>query len=83
MTSADVGDFVPIPRYDDYQARATLSLRQDEELSATFLASDDHLRRAIPSDDPLEVRSQNTDLSLEAAHPPLHAPACPTAPASW
>jgi hypothetical protein len=63
VASDDVGDFVPIPRYDDYQARATLALRQDEELSATFLASDDHLRRAIPSDDPLEVRSQNTDLS--------------------
>jgi hypothetical protein len=63
VTSADVGDFVPIPKYDDYQARATLALRQDEEVSATFLASDDHLRRAIPSDDPQEVRSQNTDTS--------------------
>ncbi len=52
---------MPIPRYDDYQARATWSLRQDEELALTFLASDDHLRRAIPSDDPTEVRSQNTD----------------------
>jgi len=61
VTSADVGDFVPIPRYDDYQARATLSLRQDEELALTFLASDDHLRRAIPSDDPSEVRAQNLD----------------------
>jgi len=61
VTSADVGDFVPIPRYDDYQARATLSLRQDEELALTFLASDDHLRRAIPSDDPSEVRAQNID----------------------
>jgi TonB family protein len=63
VTSADVGDFVPIPRYDDYQARAQLALRQDEEVSATFLASDDHLRRAIPSDDPQEIRSQNTDTS--------------------
>ena len=61
VTSQDVGDFVPIPKYDDYQARATLALRQDEELALTFLASDDHLRRAIPSDDPTEVRSQNTD----------------------
>ncbi|HSY41193.1 MAG TPA: TonB family protein [Polyangia bacterium] len=61
VTSADVGDFVPIPRYDDYQARATLSLRQDEEVALTFLASDDHLRRAIPSDDPSEVRAQNID----------------------
>jgi len=63
VTSEDVGDFVPIPRYDDYQARATLALRQDEELAVTFLASDDHLRRAIPSGDPLEVRSENTDTS--------------------
>jgi TonB family protein len=63
VTSEDVGDFVPIPRYDDYQARATLALRQDEELAVTFLASDDHLRRAIPSDDPSQVRSENTDTS--------------------
>ncbi len=61
VTSADVGDFVPIPRYDDYQARATLALRPDEELALTFLASDDHLKRAIPSDDPNEVRTQNID----------------------
>ncbi|HVZ89892.1 MAG TPA: TonB family protein [Polyangia bacterium] len=61
VTSQDVGDFVPIPRYDDYQARATLQLRQDEEIAFTFLASDDHLRRAIPSDDPTQVRSENTD----------------------
>src|SRR5665213_2036064 len=31
VTSEDVGDFVPIPRYDDYQARATLALRQGEQ----------------------------------------------------
>jgi TonB family protein len=61
-TSEDVGDFVPIPRYDDYQARATLALRPDEELAATFLASDDHLVRTIPSTDPTEKRTQNTDL---------------------
>ncbi|MFI5415319.1 MAG: hypothetical protein ACHQ16_06620, partial [Candidatus Lutacidiplasmatales archaeon] len=36
-------------------------LRPDEELALTFLASDDHLRRAIPSDDPSQVRSQNID----------------------
>jgi TonB family protein len=63
VTSQDVGDYVPIPRYDDYQARATLSLAQDEEVAFTFLASDDHLRRAIPSDDPSQIRSENTDTS--------------------
>jgi TonB family protein len=65
VTSRDVGDFVPIPRYDDYQARATLALRADEELTATFLASDDHLHRSIPSDDPQEVRTQDTDASYK------------------
>jgi TonB family protein len=61
VTSEDVGDFVPIPRYDDYSARMTWALRPDEEVAVTFLASDDHLRRAIPSSDPSEIRSDNTD----------------------
>ncbi len=63
VTSADFGDFVPIPRYDDYQAEAVLRLRRDETLTALFLASDDHLRRSIASTDPAEVRSENTDTS--------------------
>lgn len=65
VTKADFGDFVPIPVYDDYQAKLTLALRKDEELSATFLASDDHLRRSIASQDPAQVRSENTDNSFK------------------
>jgi TonB family protein len=65
VASPDVGDFVPIPRYDDYQARLALALRPDEELNLTLLASDDHLRRTIPSNDPAEVRSQSTDSSYK------------------
>ena len=65
VSSADVGDFFPIPRYDDYQARAQIALRRDEDLSATFLASDDHLRRTIPSSDPADKRTQNTDDSYK------------------
>jgi len=61
VTSSDVGDFFPIPRYDDYQARLQISMRRDEELSATFLGSDDHLRRTIPESDPADERTQNTD----------------------
>jgi TonB family protein len=59
VTSADIGDSFPIPRYDDYQARAALALRKDEEVTATFLASDDHLRRAIPASDPADLRTEN------------------------
>ncbi|MEP6654881.1 MAG: TonB family protein [Myxococcales bacterium] len=65
VSSADVGDFFPIPRYDDYQGRATLALRKDEELAVTVLGSDDHLHRAIPSSDPADTRSQNTDDSYQ------------------
>jgi TonB family protein len=61
VVSKDVGDFFPIPRYDDYQARASLTLGKDEEVSVTFLGSDDHLRRAVPSADPLAVKTQETD----------------------
>jgi TonB family protein len=63
VTSADIGDSFPIPRYDDYQLRGAVTLGQDEEVTATFLGSDDHLRRTIPASDPAEVRSQNNDLS--------------------
>jgi len=65
VTSSDVGEFVPIPRYDDYQVRATMALGKDEEVAATFLASDDHLRRSIPATDPNEVRFQNNDTSFK------------------
>lgn len=61
IVSPRVNDYFPIPRYDDYQAKITLALRHDEELSALFLASDDHLRRSLPSTDPAAVREDETD----------------------
>jgi len=65
VVSEDVGDFVPIPRYDDYQLRATYAASPDEELTATFLAADDRLRRTVPSDDPAERRTQDLDSSYK------------------
>jgi TonB family protein len=65
VVSQDVGDFFPIPQYDDYQARAQLALRKDEELAVTFLGSDDHLRRTIPASDPNDFRDQQTDDSYK------------------
>jgi len=64
LTSQDVGELFPIPRYDDYQAIASLQLGKDEELTALFLASDDHLRRSIASADPAAVRTENDDSSF-------------------
>jgi len=65
VVSDDVGDFFPIPQYDDYQARAQLALRKDEELSLTLLGSDDHLRRSIPAADSRDRRDQRTDDSYK------------------
>lgn len=59
---------VPIPGYDDYQAKVTLALRTGEELSAVLLGSDDHLRRTQPSADPASVRSDSTDASFCRAY---------------
>ena len=64
VTSQDIGDYFPIPRYDDYQAMMNIKLGRDEQLDVVFLASDDHLRRSIPSSDPAEVRSENDDTSF-------------------
>jgi TonB family protein len=60
VISPDVGDFFPLPRYSDYQLKATLELRKDEELSLLFLGANDDLKRSVPSDDPANVRSELT-----------------------
>lgn len=64
VVAPDVGDFFPIPRYDDYQLQLQLDLRKDESLSALVLGSDDHLRRTVASTDPAQVRSEVTDSSF-------------------
>ncbi len=48
LVSSNASEYFPIPRYQDYQARAALALRKDEEVTATFLGSNDHLNRTIP-----------------------------------
>jgi TonB family protein len=60
VTSSDVGDFVPIPRYYDGQAIAQIDLAKDEALTVVGLVSDDQLDRTIPSDDPSAVRKEKS-----------------------
>ncbi len=60
VTSTDVGDFVPIPRYYDAQAVAQADLGKDEALQVIGMLSDDTLDRTIPSDDPSAVRKEKT-----------------------
>ena len=65
VSAPDVGDYFPIPKYRDYQAKAQLALRDGESLDAVFLGSNDELRRTIPSTDPARVRSQTTSLGFQ------------------
>jgi hypothetical protein len=63
VVSPDVASFVPLPRYDDYQLKATLQLRRHESLSLLFLGSDDALRRSVFANDPAQTRSDALDRS--------------------
>lgn len=63
----DVGDFWSVPRYDDYQMLATLTLRKGEQLTATLLASDDVLRRAHTAADAAAAQSETWQRSFYRA----------------
>nr|WP_272420518.1 TonB-dependent receptor plug domain-containing protein [Polyangium jinanense] len=58
-------DVVPIPRYHDYQFKASLALREDEELSAVLLGAGDELTRMQPSSDPAKARTESTESSFQ------------------
>lgn len=64
VVSPSVGDYFPIPRYRDYQAKITLDLREDEEISFVLLGSGDSVRRTLASPDPAGARSETTDSSF-------------------
>jgi len=51
-------DTLPIPRYQDMQLKASLSLRENEELSAVLLGSADSLVRLQTSTDPANIRKE-------------------------
>jgi hypothetical protein len=64
VVSPEAGDYFPIPRYRDYQAKVALDLREDEALSFVLLGSGDTLRRSLASPDPAATRSETTDSSF-------------------
>jgi hypothetical protein len=67
VVAPDVGDFFPIPRYRDLQAKATWLLRADEALTGLFLASNDALRRTVSSTDPAQVRTERQSATFYRA----------------
>src|SRR5204862_6269118 len=58
VSSSDVQDFVPIPRYYDAQGQLMLSFSKDEDVTFIGLTSDDRLKRSIASDDPATVPAE-------------------------
>ncbi|HEX4459979.1 MAG TPA: hypothetical protein VIA18_18505 [Polyangia bacterium] len=64
VVSPDVQAFVPLPRYDDYQVKATIRLRWRETLSLLFLGADDALRRSVFAGDPSQARSDSLTRSM-------------------
>ena len=64
VTSSDIGDYFPIPRYWDAQAKASWDPGKDEHLDGTVLTSFDRLQRTIPSQDPLRRRTETTEASF-------------------
>jgi TonB family protein len=60
VTTADVGDFVPIPRYWDGQARVAFDLAPHETVELGALASSDRLEHTLVNEDPALTTRQTT-----------------------
>jgi hypothetical protein len=63
-TSQDVGDFVPIPRYRDAQARLVYELAPRETVELGGLYSSDQIDRTLLDADPALVKRETRDLGF-------------------
>ena len=63
VVQGDAAAFIPLPRWDDYQLRASVALARHERLTLTFLAADDSLRREVSTGDPTAVHSDELERS--------------------
>ena len=68
VSSRDVGDVFPIPRYGDALLKASIDLRPRETLDATVLGSRDDLSRTLAASDPAEARRESTSSSFWRAY---------------
>lgn len=60
VSSRDIGDTFPLPRYGDAQIKATVDLRAREAVDVVLLGSTDALDRTVASPDPAKVRREST-----------------------
>ena len=64
VAPADALDVLPIPRYHDFQLKASQTLRDGEDLSAVLLGAGDSLARTQASSDPGRVNIESTNNSF-------------------
>jgi TonB family protein len=65
VTSADVGNYVPIPRYWDGQARIGFELAPHETIELGTLVSSDHIDHTLINPDPALTTRQTTATSFQ------------------
>jgi TonB family protein len=64
VTSSNVGQIIPIPRYYDAQARVFWDVSPHESLEVGGLVSSDQVDDTVPSDDPASFQQQMHDTSF-------------------
>ena len=64
FTSSNIGQYVPIPRYYDAQARVVWSVSPSESVELGGLLSSDAVNDAVPSEDPTNFQQQTHDTSF-------------------
>jgi TonB family protein len=72
VTSKDVGEFVPIPRYWDGQVRAAYVPREGERLEAGALFSSDVIKRSVVAADPADTKSDSKSTGFDRIYLRYH-----------
>ncbi len=68
VTTEDVGDFVPIPRYWDWQARLVYDLAPHETIEVGAFASSDRIANTLLNPDPSLTTRQTTGTDFQRVY---------------
>lgn len=68
LVSAESGDYVPLPRYRDYQGKASLALREDESLDLVLLGSSDVTERTVDAASVTRARSETASSAFQRVY---------------
>lgn len=68
VTSRDIGDVVPIPRYRDAQARLVYAIAPHETIELGGLYSSDAIDRTLLDADPAQIKRETRDLGFTRAY---------------